>query len=506
MNGKILLQVAGPALLLGALLLSTCVVSAWYINRLQNNLSHVLARSVASLKAAQDLEIRARQLRYHTFLQLIDPDHDRSQSIQNDHGGFEASLSKAAEVANTAEENDCIQRIRTAYDGYGTALGQFQKEMQKEVQNADRPPNIGPNIGRFADAHPIQEVVNPCEDLLEITKKGLAARAAESSRLSQQARLAMLLLGLAGPVGGVMVGFVATRGLSRSIYQLSVRVRSVAQRLSQDLGSVDIAAEGNLQQLDAQLQHVLKRVEEVMERQQQQQVDMLRAEQLAAVGQLGASVAHEVRNPLMGIKLLVEAALRPENGRALTGEDLQVIRGEIGRMEQTVQGLLDFARLPRPERTTFDLGEALRQTVDLIRARARQQRVEVRLAGDDTPAKVSMDRGQLHTVLVNLLLNALDAMPSGGVLSVTVDGAGNGRTRLTITDTGAGIPEEIMGRLFTPFASHKPTGTGLGLSISRRIIEEHQGSITASNRPQGGACFCITLPSCAAEPQPLVLR
>jgi two-component system, NtrC family, sensor histidine kinase HydH len=506
MNRKILLQVTGPALILGALLLSTCVVSAWYINRLQANLSHVLDRSVASLEAAQDLEIRARQLRYHTFLQLIDPQHDRSQSIRDDHGRFEASLSKAAEVANTTEENDCIQRIRTAYDGYGKALAQFQKEMQKEVREADRPPNIGPNIGRFADAHPIKEVVNPCEDLLKISNDELASRSAESSRLSQQARLAMLLLGVSGPVGGVIVGFAAARGLNRSIYQLSVRVRSVAQRLNQDVGSVDIAAEGNIQQLDAQLQHVLRRVEEVMDRLQQQHVDMLRAEQLAAVGQLGASVAHEVRNPLMGIKLLVDAALRPGNGRALTGEDLQVIRGEIGRMEQTVQGLLDFARLPRPERTTFDLCEAIRQAVDLIRARARQQRVEVHLTGDEPPAWVSMDRGQLHTVLVNLLLNALDAMPSGGLLSVIVDDAGNGRARITITDTGTGIPEEIMGRLFTPFASHKPTGTGLGLSISRRIIEEHQGSITASNRQQGGACFSITLPTCSAEPRPLLLR
>jgi signal transduction histidine kinase len=232
---------------------------------------------------------------------------------------------------------------------------------------------------------------------------------------------------------------------------------------------------------------------------------MLRAEQLAAVGQLGASVAHEVRNPLMGIKLLVDAGLRPGNGRNLTGEDLQVIRGEISRMEQTVQGLLDFARLPRPERTRFDLAEALRQAVDLIRPRASQQQVDVRLTGE-TPAPVFMDRGQLHTVFVNLLLNALDAMPSGGVLSLAVEDVGNGRARVIIADSGTGIPGEIMGRLFTPFTSLKPTGTGLGLSIARRIIEEHQGSITASNRPQGGACFSVTLPICTTEPEPLVPR
>ena len=107
---------------------------------------------------------------------------------------------------------------------------------------------------------------------------------------------------------------------------------------------------------------------------------------------------------------------------------------------------------------------------------------------------VNVDRSQLCTVLVNLFLNALDAMPKGGRLEVELDTGAEG-VRIRVMDTGSGIPAEMVGRLFTPFASSKPTGTGLGLSISRRIIEEHGGQLTGGNREGGGARFTITLPA-----------
>src|SRR5262249_11804413 len=156
-------------------------------------------------------------------------------------------------------------------------------------------------------------------------------------------------------VSGLIGGYGIARGLSRSIYQLSVRVQGMAQRLDQDVASVSVAADADIQSLDKQLQHVVARVEEVAQRLQQHQREMLRAEQLAAVGQLAASVAHEVRNPLTSVKLLVESALKPRpragGTPGLTREDLEVIHGEVVRLEQTVQGFLDFARPPAPRRS-----------------------------------------------------------------------------------------------------------------------------------------------------------
>ena len=101
-----------------------------------------------------------------------------------------------------------------------------------------------------------------------------------------------------------------------------------------------------------------------------------------------------------------------------------------------------------------------------------------------------MDRGQIGTVLVNLLLNALDAVAVGGRVEVTIDEPAGGTVRISVVDTGAGIPENVLGRLFTPFVTTKATGTGLGLSLSARILEEHGGAISGGNRPEGGAQLC----------------
>jgi signal transduction histidine kinase len=129
----------------------------------------------------------------------------------------------------------------------------------------------------------------------------------------------------------------------------------------------------------------------------------------------------------------------------------------------------------------------------LVRARAGQQEVQLRGALPDRPVVAPVDRGQLGTVLVNLLLNALDAMPGGGRLEVGLGVSRRGEITLGVSDTGAGIPEAMASRLFTPFASTKPTGTGLGLCICRRIVEGHGGRIAGENRPAGGARFTITL-------------
>jgi signal transduction histidine kinase len=176
-----------------------------------------------------------------------------------------------------------------------------------------------------------------------------------------------------------------------------------------------------------------------------------------------------------------------------------MIHQEITRLEQTVQGLLDFARLPSPQRSLCDLGEVVQQARDLVRARAEHQRVALALHDPGQPVLAHVDRNQLHTVFVNLLLNALDAMPDGGQLDVSWESPVDGRVRLTVADTGAGIPLEVAGRLFTPFTTTKPTGTGLGLSLSARIVQEHGGSIRAENRSSGGARFTITIPMAPPE-------
>jgi signal transduction histidine kinase len=323
--------------------------------------------------------------------------------------------------------------------------------------------------------------------------------ALESEAVSQKARWAMILLGILGPLSGLISGYGIARGLSRSISRLIVRLQDVRAHLDQDVGSIKLARGKRPVDLDAQLDHVVARVREVAEQAQQHQREILRAEQLAAVGQLAASVAHEVRNPLTGIKLLVGATINARNHPPLTLDDLQVIHGEINRMEHTVQGLLDFARPRAVQRSESDLREVVTQALDLVRSRANQQRVEIRTALPDRPLLVWVDRDQLADVLVNLLMNALDALPQGGVVDVKLSEEQTGGVCLSVRDSGPGLSADILAKLFIPFVSSKPTGTGLGLSVCRRIVEGHGGSVIGRNAPGAGAEFIITLPTHVEE-------
>src|SRR5262249_5797128 len=154
---------------------------------------------------------------------------------------------------------------------------------------------------------------------------------------------------------------------------------------------------------------------------------------------LAASVAHEVRNPLTTVKWLVETSLRPQNPKPMTAESLKVIHGAVTRLEQLVQSFLDFARPPVLHRSAGDLREVIQTAVDLVRARARQQGIAIEVRTPEQPVLVSVDRGQFSTVLVNLFLNALEAMPRGGRLDVSLVPAAKATVRLEVRDSGPGI-------------------------------------------------------------------
>ena len=365
MSHKILLRVTAPAVVIGLLLFAACLASVGYISHLQYDLNTILSRNVASLQAAQELEIRVRQLRHHNLLYLMDPARGDLEVIATDQLEFE----KALDAARGAGHADEVRAIEESYQRY--------KNGQAELRAGAAANRTPAYFRKLVDSHPIHQVVNRCEELVSVNKQQMAQTAQESLRVSRQASWAMLLLGLAGPVGGLATGYGVARALSQSIYRLSVRVKDLAGRLDQDVGSVSVASGGDLHSLDRQMQAIVRRVEEVTERVQQHQRDLLRTEQLAALGQLAAGVAHEVRNPLTSIKMLVEAALRPRNPTPLNDEDLRIIHREVTRLEQTVQGFLDFARLPAPRRGLCDLREVVARSCDLTRARAERQNVEV---------------------------------------------------------------------------------------------------------------------------------
>lgn len=220
-----------------------------------------------------------------------------------------------------------------------------------------------------------------------------------------------------------------------------------------------------------------------------------RAEQMMALGQVAAGVAHELRNPLTAVKGLVQVNLRRAAAGGLPSGDLAVIEHEIRRMERTLQTFLDFARPPKPDRRQLDLADVVDRVFAVVNGRAKKQRVDLHLLRPDAPVQVEADRDQLQQLLLNLVLNALDAMPGGGAVEVELRPPRDGHAELYVRDTGPGIAPDILPKVFETFVSSKETGVGLGLPVSKRIAEDHGGSLSAYNLPGAGACFLLRLPA-----------
>lgn len=222
--------------------------------------------------------------------------------------------------------------------------------------------------------------------------------------------------------------------------------------------------------------------------------DVLRVEEMASFGRMAAGMAHELRNPLTSISMLIQLQREKAEEDGQPTEDIQVIDREIFRMEERLNAFIDFARPSRPNGRWINPADVVIEKLALLQGRAAKQRVELSFHPPASPIRVEADPQQLGRVLMNLATNAMDAMPRGGRLDITLARADDGFIDLIVDDTGPGLGPGDPSRLFEPFQTSKEAGLGLGLAISKRIALNHGGKLIASNRPVEGARFILRLP------------
>jgi signal transduction histidine kinase len=314
-----------------------------------------------------------------------------------------------------------------------------------------------------------------------MTKLSDEARARERRAILQLVLLAALTLAV-----GIVVS-IHTRRLLRPLERVTDRARAVARG---NLTPQPIAeTDDEIGQLAAAFERMVDAVGRAQSR-------AVANERLAAIGKMAAHVTHEIRNPLSSIGLNIEL-LDEELAAGQVSDEakslLSAITREVQRLEHLSEEYLRVARLPQPRMEADDLANTVRDIARFAKPAMDRAGLEVHLEiAEDLPPAL-FDEGQIRQALLNMMRNAREAMPDGGIIDVSVRADGMSVV-VGIDDRGAGIPDDVRSRIFDPFFSTKGEGTGLGLAITRQIVEAHGGSIACVARDGGGTSFRISLP------------
>jgi len=310
--------------------------------------------------------------------------------------------------------------------------------------------------------------------------------------LTKFIRLIALVVGAAGVVLGFLLSWWVSARVTRPVVKLAEGARKVAAGNWQT--RVDVSTSDEIGQLATAFNDMTRQLDGQRER-------LLQAERVAAWRELARRLAHELRNPLFPLQITVENLQRARGlSQAQFDEIFQestaTLRAELENLHTIVGRFSDFSKMPAPRWQTVNLNETVRNALRLFEAQFNavgKPPVTPELYFTEQIPEIQADPDLLHRALQNLVLNAMDAMPAGGTLTLRTS-AREGGVRLEVSDTGSGLTQEECARLFTPYFTTKHHGTGLGLAIVQSVVSDHGGTIAVSSEPGRGTTFHIDLP------------
>ncbi|MCP3890933.1 MAG: HAMP domain-containing protein [Desulfobulbaceae bacterium] len=318
---------------------------------------------------------------------------------------------------------------------------------------------------------------------LDIRKKGFALFASIS---------------LVGVLIAIILGRLFTGRIMQPVTHLIRASTEISGgNFSPDIGPISKDDIGQLQKKFLKMAEALKEKEQ--RHKDEHETRLLQSEKQASVGKLAAGVAHEINNPLTAVLTFTHLILRRKDLPDEVLTDLEIVKTQTERVRKIVKSLLDFSRqtVLKPEST--DINSLIEDSVGLIKNQALIKDVNLSFQGKDNLPTLTLDRNQFQSVLINMIINALDATPAGGFIDIqtlNVDQEGEAGVEIKISDSGTGISEEDLDQLFDPFFTTKEVGkgTGLGLAVTAGIIERHGGTIKVWSQTGEGTIFTIWMP------------
>jgi signal transduction histidine kinase len=356
----------------------------------------------------------------------------------------------------------------------------------EDVQRGKR--EIGRTLGSGSSAETFHALplMGYQENLLGVLL--IASSRRELVELESVLRRTGMGVAAAGILLGIALSWWATARVTRPVQRLA---ESAARVASGDWGAtVESSSTGEIGQLARAFNRMTRELVAQRER-------LVQAERVAAWRELARRLAHELKNPLFPLQITVEnmqraRARHPEQFDEVFREGAATLLAELANLKQIVARFSDFARMPAPQMQPVSFNELVSGTLKLFEPQLAQARVRANAALDPRLRPVQADPEQMTRVLRNLILNAIDAMPDGGTLTVRTSALESG-VRLEVSDTGQGLTPEECSRLFTPYYTTKTHGTGLGLAIVQSVVSDHQGRVSVESAPGKGTTFRIEL-------------
>ncbi|MBW1706599.1 MAG: histidine kinase [Deltaproteobacteria bacterium] len=472
-------------IILTALVFITLVggsVTVWYTYRMQFLLTHIIDRNVAAFQAAEALEMALVNQKGFVSYYFLDGDPDWLRQLGEYRRIFKEKLNEARALIDTEEQRKAINRIESEYIKYITAKDRvivYYKAGERK---------IGARLHREV-RNRFFKILDLCESYkdfqTERIKEARAGSRAQANRLRITAVTGMLIVLLLA----LLLTFVL-------VSRILGPVRRLALEADPEGGSK--RAENEVKALNQSVRGLIKEYDHTQIELVRSREHLLQAEKMALVGKLAAGMAHSIRNPLTSVKMRLFSLSRTLEMLDPQKEDFEVISDEIRHIDTIVENFLEFSRPPKLKMQRVSPSDVVDLAIKLLEHRLQSYEVEIKLQRRLPLPEIQTDPEQLKEVLVNLVVNACEAMEGGGLIVIHeeksfVEPLGK-VVVIRLTDNGPGIPESIQDKVLQPFFTTKEEGTGLGLSIATRIVEQHGGWLDLTSKEGEGTTFVITLP------------
>lgn len=458
------------------------LVTVWYTYRMEGLLAEVIERNMAAFQAAEALETALVNQKGFVSYYFLDGDPDWLRQLGKYRQIFDEKLKEARSLVDTERQEAAIDRIETRYRRYITT-----KDKVIALYKAGRREE-GARIHKEV-REIFFETVAVCHDYKALQKQRIVQARAHS--YNEASRLRLMAGG--GMVTAFLLGLVLVFFLLHNILSPVRRLALEANREGEAARSPD-----EVQSLSRSVHELIEEYDQTHSELKKSRESLVQAEKLALVGKLAAGVAHSIRNPLTSVNMRLFSLARTLQLQGSQQDDFEVIAEEVRHIDTIVQNFLEFSRRPKLRMQRVNPSDIVDMTIQLLHHRLKSYDVEVCVERKLPLPDIHADPEQMKEVLVNLIINACEAMEQGGRIVISEETGTTGKSEkavhIRVSDNGPGIPSSIREKVLQPFFTTKDDGTGLGLSIAVRILEEHGGRLSMTTTEEEGTTFTITLP------------